>query len=100
MSRPSNDADAIREIIGTLLAAGYTLDRVADGGEEDVPVTTKAEAVDAITAVDDATLFVKHPERQSSHVYFVLGNDPGEVACDYGVSLCDVIDPLTESWWP
>lgn len=98
MSAPSSDQAAIRQIIRALRAAGYTLDSVNDG-EEDVPVKTETEAIEAIMAVDCATLYVDHPTKRSSHVFFVLGNDPEEVACDYGVSLSDVIDPLTESWW-
>jgi hypothetical protein len=49
---------------------------------------------------DDGYLLVTLPDGTStSHVYFVYGNDPEEVACDYGVSLEPVIGPLTESWW-
>jgi hypothetical protein len=61
---------------------------------------TEKEAIDAITAVDDATLFVRTPAGDyNPWVRFVMGNDPEEVVCDHGVSLSPVLDPLTESWW-
>ena len=98
MSAPSTDRAAITKIIRALLAAGYTLDYVHDGGER-VKVSTESEALDAIDAVDAATLYVEHADLRASHVLFVLGNSPEEVAADYGVSLEPVIGPLTESWW-
>lgn len=99
MAAPSSDSAAIRQTIRALKGAGYTLLEVFDG-EDTVEVKTETEALDAITAVDDATLFVRTPEGdRNPWVRFVLGNDPEEVVCDYVVSLSSVIDPLTESWW-
>jgi len=98
MSAPKTDSAAIRQIIRALLAAGYALDYV-DDGEDEVKVSTEAEALDAITAVDSAHLFVKHPTERASHVWFVLGNSPDEVAADHGVSLSPVLDPLHHKWW-
>lgn len=99
MAAPSSDSAAIRQTIRALKGAGYTLLEVFDG-EDTVKVKTETEALDAITAVDDATLFVRTPEGdRNPWVRFVLGNDPEEVVCDYVVSLSPVIDPLTESWW-
>lgn len=99
MAAPSSDSAAIRQTIRALKGAGYALLEVFDG-EDTVKVKTETEALDAITAVDDATLFVRTPEGdRNPWVRFVLGNDPEEVVCDYVVSLSPVIDPLTESWW-
>jgi len=100
MSTPSSDTAAIRQIIRALRAKGYVLIAVWDG-EERVPVTTETEAIEAITAVDDATLTVAEgtPTGPKGWVLFVMGNDPEEVAADYTINLSHVLDPLTESWW-
>ena len=94
---PTTDRAGIQQTIRALLAAGYTLDTIWDG-EEETSVSTETAAIDAVMAVDDAILNVDHPTLQSSHVRFVMGNDPWEVVCDYGVSLEPVIGPLTSSW--
>lgn len=102
MSAPKTDAAAIRQTIRALNAAGMTLLHV-DDGEDLIRVRTEQDALDAITAVDDATLIVNLPagsERETSHVRFVLGNEPYEVICDHGLSLSPVLDPLTERWEP
>lgn len=98
MTAPSSDRAAIRQIIRALVAADHTLLSVANG-EEVIPVKNETEAIEHIMEVDMATLSVRLPDGTPSHVFFVLGNDPEEVACDYGVSLEPVIGPLTESWW-
>lgn len=99
MPAPSSDAAGIRQTIRALKGAGYTLVEVFDG-EDMVKVTTETQAVDAITAVDDATLFVRTPEGDyNPWVRFVMGNDPEEVVCDHAESLSPVLDPLTRSWW-
>jgi len=98
MAAPKTDEAGIRQTIRALRAADYVLDFVDDGGEV-IHVRTEAEAVEAITAVDSAHLFVKYADgTPASHVWFVLGNDPEEVICDHGVSLSHVLDPLMERW--
>ena len=96
MSAPSTDAAAMRHIIRALRADDWTLVKVFDG-EEDVPVTNESEAIEAITAVDDAYLFVKRGE-ESGWVFFVLGNEPLEVACNYTTNLT-AVDRVTREWW-
>jgi len=111
MTAPSSDSAAIRQTIRALKAAGVQLLEVQDG-EEDVNVetATEQEVIDAITAVDDAFLIVRLPapkaagvtqvgSPRTSHIRFVMGNDPEEVICDHGVSLSPILDPLTEGWW-
>ena len=58
-----------------LLAAGYTLDYVHDGGER-VKKRTQSEALDPIDAVDAATLYVEHAHFAHLFCPFVLGNSP------------------------
>lgn len=95
---PSSDRAGIRQVIRALVAAGYTLVEVFDG-EENVPTTTESAAIDAIMAVDDATLFVRTPDgSRNPWVRFVLGNDPEEVVCDFVVSLSPVIDAVCDRW--
>lgn len=97
MAAPSSDSAGIRQAIRALRGAGYTLVEVWDG-EETVPVKNESEAVAAITAVDDATLFVRTPEGdRDPWVRFVMGNDPEEVICDYVVDLT-VLDDLIDTW--
>lgn len=98
MSAPTSDLGGIQQTIRALKAAGYTLLEVFDG-EETVRVGTESQAVQAITAVDDAILFVRREPDSNPWVRFVMGNEPEEVICDHAVSLSPVLDPLTESWW-
>lgn len=97
---PKSDEDAARQIIDALLAAGYVLDHVDDGGDE-VKVRTTDDAWEAIDAVEDATLYVKTGRDAVAllHVRFVLGNSPDEVVCDHAVRLSPVIDPVCHKWW-
>jgi len=102
MSAPKTDEAGIRQTVRALRNAGYVLVHVEDGGDDPVPVSTEQDAVDAITAVDDAYLVVRPKDADDdmpgSWVRFVLGNDPEEVICDHGVSLSHVLDPLMERW--
>jgi hypothetical protein len=107
VSTPKDDKSAIRLIIRAIRAAGWDLDYV-DDREEETPVKTEAEALDLIMDLDEVFLVVTRldPQPGSSvklktrgHVFFVLGNDPDEVACDYTVNLEPAIGPLIESWF-
>lgn len=97
MSAPESDKAAIRQIIRALKAAGWALTFV-DDREEETPVKGEQEAIDVIMGVDEAFMHVQR-DGVNGYVFFVLGNDPEEVACDYTVNLGDVIDPLTDSWF-
>lgn len=100
--RPSNDREAISLIIDGLIERGCTPTMSRDGDSEDLVYTDKESALDWLTSCDESILFVDLPteaDRDSSHIYFVLGNDPEEVACDYGVSISPYLDPIVEPWW-
>lgn len=100
--RPSNDREAISLIIDGLIERGCTPLTSRDGESEDLPYTDKESALDWLTSCDESVLFVGLPEgaeRESTFVYFVLGNEPEEVVCDYGVSLSPYLDPITDPWW-
>lgn len=98
MTAPKNDREGIILTATALMEAGYALDSVWDG-EESIKVLTSIEAADAVMTVDDAKLYVKGSDGVDSYVYFVLGNAPEEVICDYTVNLSAVIDPLTDGWF-
>ena len=96
---PKTDEAGIRQVIRALRAAGHKLLYVFDG-EEDIPVRTEAEAMKAITDVEDAFLHVTPVPGHhiTPWVRFVLGNAPDEVVCDYTLSLDPVLGPLTDGW--
>ena len=99
MGAPTTDLGGIQQTIRALKAAGWRLDYVNDG-EDEVKVETEKDATDAITAVDSAHLIVTKDEGCTrGYVFFVLGNDPEEVICDYTTNLSSVIDPLTDGWF-
>jgi hypothetical protein len=99
MSAPTSDESAIRLTIRALRAAGYSLQCV-DDGEEEVKVRTEAEALEAITAVDSAHLYLTTSDGEhAGWVWFVLGNEPFEVVSDHTLTLSHALDPLLESWW-
>lgn len=98
MTKPTSDRAGIRQAIRALRNAGYELLEVFDG-EETVKVSSEKKAIDAIMAVDDATLFVTKNDGYNPWVRFVMGNSPEEVICDHTVSLSPVLDSLMTSWW-
>lgn len=99
MSKPGTDKAAIRQIIREAKKNGLSVRKVANG-DEDIAVSTENEAIEEVMSVDEAVLYFKNAEgANNGYIYFVLGNDPEEVACDYTVSLEPWLGPLTESWW-
>lgn len=114
MGAPSSDSAAIRQTLRALKAANVVpiYAEYGDGDGEDVTGATEQATIDAIMAVDDCYLIVEIPPgapieehpghsdtERTSHIRFVMGNDPEEVICDHGTSLSYVLDPLTEAWW-
>lgn len=100
--RPSNDTEAITLILEGITAAGCVVEQVCDdtwNPDELTDVTTVAEAVDLVTGVDEAYVYVMLPTTETSWIRFVLGNDPEEVACDHGVNLSPFLDPIIKPWW-
>lgn len=98
---PKTDEEAIRAIIATCVAAGLILFRVDDGDPaEDIRVTTADEAVEAIMAVESASLIFKGTDgKRAGFVWFVLGNEPMEVGADNSVgAVDDALQPLVDRW--
>lgn len=96
MSLPTSDAAAIRQVIRALTGSEHKLVSVHNG-EERIRTRTEADALTAITDVDEAYLHVNLPDGSTGWVRFVLGNDPEEVAADYTTNLL-AVDALVDSW--
>lgn len=78
------DKDLIRATIDALVAGGFPLFYVYDGGEH-VPCATADEALDAVYAVDTSRVHFKDPAEPKRTVWFmvVLGNEAGVPIADY-----------------
>lgn len=99
MGIPTTDRGGIQQAIRALRADGWELRHVWDGGER-VKVTNETEAVEAITAVDEARLYVRRGDgvtTEKGWAFFVLGNSPEEVVCDYTTNLT-ALDSLIDEW--
>lgn len=96
--KPSNDREAVTLILQGLVDKGHRLTEVRDdtwNPDDLTPVTTVAEAVDLVMAVDEAVVFLD----DNAWIFFVLGNDPEEVACDYTVNLDPDLSSIVDPWW-
>jgi hypothetical protein len=74
-STPETDRDAVQQRISALRDKGYVLRSVFDGTNM-IPVGSPADAFAAITAVDQALLFVTLHGVPRGWVRFVLRNSP------------------------
>lgn len=101
MGAPTTDRGGIQQAIRALKADGWELYCVFDGGE-DVVVSNEKEAIEAIEATGMAHLHVyknlPSNKVENAWIFFVLGNDPDEVICDYTTNL-ECIDKLTNTWY-
>jgi len=96
--KPSNDREAITLILEGLVKTGHTLVET-DDGEEVIPTPTVEDAVEAVTAVDMATVVMRTPAGERRWVWFVQGNEPEEVAADYTVGLDPDLSNIVDPWW-
>lgn len=98
--KPSTDREAVSLIIDGLIERGVTIRTARDGENEDMDWNgDKDHFLNHLMSCDEGVMFVDLPEGRGSHVYFVYGNEPYEVASDYGVSLSPYIDPIVNPWW-
>lgn len=99
MSAPKNDRAGVKKTFKALTEAGYTI-TAQDGEGDQIEAKTAKEAADHVMTCDDGYFVVKQDGGERvGFVWFVFGNDPEEVVCDYSTSLSHVLDPLTRSWW-
>lgn len=76
-------------------AADYTPLHVDDGGDELVKCKTDAEVIEAVMAVDDATVTFKKPGNAGSWARLIGGNGEDYLS-DYGVSFDPVCKRVYE----
>lgn len=74
-----------KSLLKALTDAGFKLVS-GDNGEDVFTPGNLAGFLDNLLACDEAHLFVESPEGKRRWLYLVLGNDPGELVCDY---VCD-----------
>ena len=79
----------VRKYVKALLDAGYSVAGMNIDGEH-------AEYPGDLFAGDEAFVSVVKEGEKPSFLYFVYGNEPGEVLNDYGVSLEAVIAPINQ----
>lgn len=73
----------VRDLLERLVSAGFAIDKVDDGGDL-IEVVSLDTAVDAITSVDESSVFAKDTQGNSEPVLLiVLGNGPDEIVADY-----------------
>lgn len=72
----------VRHLIRTARKHGFNLVRVWDGGEN-IPVETENEALDAVFAVDEATIrFRRNGDAKTHCAVIVLGNNGWDAIAD------------------
>ena len=105
MGKPKTDRTAIMQVIRALKKAGWNPTKITDPENVNVEGVTPTEIANLITShYYSAVLHFKKPEAdnfRTQWVYFVLGNLPEEVVCDYTVGNQEfdtIVTELTESW--
>lgn len=99
MAVPTTDRAGVQQAIKALTDDGWALKHVNDGGDTVLTKTT-SRAVHAIMAADQATLTVTKgtgAPYSEGKVWFVLGNAPDEVVCNYTTNLT-ALDALIDEW--
>lgn len=105
--KPSSDREAVTLIINGLIERGVIPVSVEDGEHEEFSFDHENmdSSIDELMSCDEGWLNVTIPasltgdKDTDTWIYFVYGNDPEEVACDYGVSLSPYLDPIINPWW-
>lgn len=105
MTTPKKDRTAILQVIRALKKAGWNAVKISDPESVIVKGMNPTEIADLITQNYRTTvLHFKKPEAdnfRTQWIYFVLGNLPEEVVCDYTVGNQEfdtIVTELTESW--
>ena len=94
---PATDLQGVKRVYKALVEAGFGIDtQDCDTGKR--IKGDKATVIAEATAADDGYFIVTKDGDDFGWIWFVYGNDPGEVVCDHTTNLSFVIDPLTENW--
>lgn len=90
----------VRHLCDTLRSKGWIATHVNDGGDDDEPVSDTEEVVDAVFAVDTATIHFRKqvaPGIGKTHfAMIVLGNDGYDCIADYSYSATDDFGEIME----
>jgi hypothetical protein len=100
--KPSNDREAIGLILEGLAQQGYRVTEVMQDTwmpEDLTPVNSPEEAADAVCEVDEAYVYIDTPDGSEGWIFFVLGNEPEEVASNYTVNLDPALSNIVDPWW-
>lgn len=82
----------VRHLIRSAKNEGWWLSTIDDGGEpdEDIITPNETEAMEAVFAVDEATLYFRKDTTSPAHaVRIILGNDGNDCICDYTYGIPD-----------
>jgi hypothetical protein len=79
-----NYAIEASSLIDTLKKHGFVPFQL-NNGEERIPANSlsESELIEELTAVDESKLTVLAESGESCILFIVLGNEPGEMVCDY-----------------
>jgi hypothetical protein len=88
----------VKSLTHRLKKAGFTFDKVDDGGDEltDVSEMSTQQIAGGICGVDDARLYCTDPSGNKVWLFIVLGNDFCELVCDYSCN--EILDTLTSEF--
>lgn len=98
MAKPTTDRAGVERTWDALTKAGYSID-VIDGAGEEFYSINRDSAIEEVMSCDDGYFIVFLNGKRVGFIWFVFGNSPEEVICDYAVSLEYIIGPLTEGWF-
>lgn len=106
MSRPSTDRAAIRAILTHLTGKGYRLTGCEERERNTWALTPDSVAEFLAKYLDAGSVYLKMPTGDRARLFFVMGNDPEEVLCDYSAPTTELLDvlaadkkSLTDTWW-
>ena len=89
----------VRRYLEALKSSGHTFSIIdLESPDRSVRRTPNVNRiVEMIYEVDDERVEVHHTASRKNHfLYFVLGNAPGEVLCDYSCALEQILAPVAE----
>lgn len=98
MPKPTVEYSAITAILDHMKKDGWTLLEVNDSEEVYSVHNVTATAVMHVTDVDEATVILRKGDLRG-WIFFVLGNSPEEVICDYTTNLDPHLSKLTDPWF-
>ena len=80
-----NYENETRSFLNRLTSAGFNLVEVFydDFDDDRIEVSTIEEATEELVATDESFLIARSPEGKRVTLFFVYGNNPGELVADY-----------------